>query len=92
MNPEVIEFDPCAVPRLDLDLSYWSVTDFSAIPSEPEEVLDKRMVDFPISVDVIRSHEAIARRNALELAQHLGYSLDVLHWPTVQWSHILKVS
>ena len=84
-----ITFDPLRHPRQDLDkLQYWALHTGSLPVTQrgpkawsprldpafaPNWLLNHLSGGLPIQTDLVRTKEAIAARNARELAEHVGY-------------------
>ena len=94
-NDTVVEFDPLDRPRRDLDLSKW-VTKLNPVRQARRRVPSQTVAPqayqrwlanhlsagFPSSPDHIAISEAIALRNARELAEHMGhFDFKPGHWP-----------
>ena len=92
---EVLEFDPLDRPRLDLDLAHWAST--PGLPRSQTvrlESLPRLVARFrrrfanhlskgcPSPPGHIKTCEAIALRNARELAEHLSSRTVPGHWPS----------
>ncbi len=95
--PESVVFDPCEHPRLDLDLSKWPECCNDVYLSDDEDDPPplirpyEKPPRYPATRAVVERSEAVARRNAIELAQHCGYDLEVTEWPVAQGKLYLPV-
>ena len=83
-NPSVsstTEFNPCEIPRVDLDLRKWMSSSDLRKGHKVQGACKRTPADVPLSRHNVHMSSAIARRNALELSQQCGHDLDVSLWP-----------
>ena len=107
LDVNVIEFDPCKTTRYDLDLTKWSqctgrLPTTQRLPSNASKSTTGQITGFinghfaqgcPSPPEFLVLSQLVARRNAMELEQHLGLRTTTTsgEWPIFQNIQLLPM-